>query len=144
MHRMFTRQNTHPTAVFALACAYSEIHLLLPLRVSLGGGSWEVAACSSAMVTASCSAACQRAPSLPACEGSKCSKCQIVLDCHESALISPGEVLYQGLQVSFEGRKRNNSHQMCFGFFFFNSERLKNAFSLALPPSAKLLSCSAV
>lgn len=87
----------------------------------------------------------------PVLKGSKCSECQIVVDGHESALICPCKVLYQGLQVLVfsEGRKRNNSHQMWFGFFFktlklsYIVESLKNAFALELPPNAKLLPCRA-
>lgn len=40
---------------------------------------------------------CLPAGTQPARLWEECSKCQIVLDWHESALISPGEVLYQGL-----------------------------------------------
>lgn len=148
---MFTRHNAHPTAVFAFACVYSELHLLLPLRGSLGRrcrrGSCEVAACSSAMVTASCSAGCQRAPSLPSCERKQVLQ---VPNCGRVAWVSFDKSRWSpsprtaSLFFLREERGITPIKSVLDFFFFFNSKGLKNVFSLEVPPSVKLLSCSAV
>lgn len=143
---MFTRHNTHPAAVFALACAYPKLPLLLPLRGSLCRRcSCEVAACSSAMETASCSAGCQQAPSLPTWE-----RKQVLQGPNSGTLAwvsfdkSSWSPLPRTASLFFLREEREITPIKSVLDFFLNFKGLKNVFLLDLPSSAKLLSCSAV